>query len=87
MALNRDRLLTALATVTCLRVSEVVRLQVCDLWFHYFESMALPGMEGLLLITLSIARTTHSAKDITRPWDSPEIRPWTSFTNSSGGSG
>jgi hypothetical protein len=50
MALNRDRLLTALATVTCLRVSEVARLQVCDLWFHYFESMALPGMEGTAAI-------------------------------------
>ena len=46
MAVNRDRLLTALATVACLRVSEVARLQVCDLWFHYFLSMALPGMEG-----------------------------------------
>ena len=45
-ALNRDRLLTTQATVTCLRVSEVARLQVCDLWLHYFLAMALSGMEG-----------------------------------------
>ena len=50
MALNRDRLLTALATITCLRVSEVARLQVCDLWFHYFESMGLLGFEGTAAI-------------------------------------
>lgn len=33
--INRDRLLTAVATVCALRSSEVVGLQACDLWFEY----------------------------------------------------
>ena len=43
---NRCRLLTALATIACLRVSEVAALQVCDLWFDHFTGMGIPGYEG-----------------------------------------
>ena len=43
---HRDRLLTILATLTCLRVSEAAELTVCDLWFDYFTGMGVPGFEG-----------------------------------------
>ena len=43
---NRNRLLTALATITCLRVSEVARLQTCDLWFDHFTGYGIPGFDG-----------------------------------------
>jgi hypothetical protein len=33
LAAHRARLLTVVATLGCLRVNEVTRLQVCDLWF------------------------------------------------------
>jgi len=46
VALNRNRLLTALATIACLRVSEVARLQSCDLWFDHFTGYGIPGFEG-----------------------------------------
>ena len=43
---NRCRLLTAVATVACLRVSEVTALPVCNLWFDHFTGMGVPGYEG-----------------------------------------
>ena len=43
---NRNRLMTALATVACLRVSELARLQVCDLWFDFLTAWGIPGYEG-----------------------------------------
>ena len=46
VAANRARLLTALATLACLRVNEVARLQVCDLWFDYLTAYGVPGFEG-----------------------------------------
>ena len=46
LAANRARLLTALATIACLRVNEVARLQVCDLWFDYLASYGVSGFEG-----------------------------------------
>ena len=46
LALNRARLLTALATLACLRVNEVARLQVCDLWFDYLTAYGVPGFNG-----------------------------------------
>ena len=46
LAANRARLLTALATIACLRVSEVARLQVCDLWFDYLAEYGVPGFTG-----------------------------------------
>ena len=36
VAWNRTRLATALATIACLRISEVAYLQVCDLSFDHF---------------------------------------------------
>jgi hypothetical protein len=38
--------LTAVATLGCLRVNEVARLQVCDLWFDYLMAYGVPGFEG-----------------------------------------
>ena len=32
--------------MACLRVSEVARLQVCDLWFDHLMSYGVPGFEG-----------------------------------------
>ena len=46
LADNRDRLLTALATVACLRISEVAALQVCDLWFDFFLQYGIRGYDG-----------------------------------------
>ena len=46
LAAHRARLLTALATLACMRVNEVARLQVCDLWFDYLTSYGVPGFEG-----------------------------------------
>jgi hypothetical protein len=46
LAAHRARLLTAVATLACMRVNEVARLQVCDLWFDYLASYWIPGFEG-----------------------------------------
>ena len=46
LAAHRARLLTVVATLACLRVNEVARLQVCDLWFDYLTSYGVPGFEG-----------------------------------------
>jgi hypothetical protein len=46
LAAHRARLLTAVATLGCLRVNEVARLQVCDLWFDYLMAYGVPGFEG-----------------------------------------
>ena len=46
VALNRNRLIAALATLACMRVSEVARLQVCDLWFDFLTAWGIPGYEG-----------------------------------------
>ena len=43
---HRARLMTALATIACLRVNEVARLQVCDLWFDYLTAYGVPGFQG-----------------------------------------
>ena len=43
---NRDRLMVALATICCLRVSELVALQVCDLWFDFHTGYGIPGFHG-----------------------------------------
>ena len=43
---HRARLMTALATIACLRVNEVARLQVCDLWFDHLTSYGVPGFQG-----------------------------------------
>jgi hypothetical protein len=46
LAAHRARLLTAVATLACMRVNEVARLQVCDLWFDYLASYGIPSFEG-----------------------------------------
>ena len=43
---NRSRLMAALATIACLRVSELARLQVCDLWFDFLTAWGIPGYDG-----------------------------------------
>ena len=39
-------LMVALATICCLRVSELVALQVCDLWFDFHTGYGIPGFHG-----------------------------------------
>jgi hypothetical protein len=43
---NRDRLMVALATICCLRVAELVALQLCDLWFDFHTGYGIPGFHG-----------------------------------------
>ena len=46
----RDRLLIALATICCLRVSEVAALQICDVWFNFHTGYGIPGYSGTAAI-------------------------------------
>jgi hypothetical protein len=46
LAAHRARLLTVVVTLAYLRVNEVARLQVCDLWFDYLMSYGVSGFEG-----------------------------------------
>jgi hypothetical protein len=41
LAAHRARLLTAMATLACMLVNEVTRLQVCDLLFDYLASYGM----------------------------------------------
>ncbi len=59
LAAHRARLLTVVATMACLRVNEVARLQVCDLWFDYLVSYGLPGR---VRCTSTGGRTTRCGK-------------------------
>jgi hypothetical protein len=43
---NRDRLMIALATICCLRVSELAALQICDIWFDFHTGYGIPGYHG-----------------------------------------
>ena len=47
---NRDRLMVALATICCLRVSELAALQICDVWFDFHTGYGIPGFEGTAAI-------------------------------------
>jgi hypothetical protein len=47
---HRDRLIVCLMTIACMRVGEIARLQVCDLWFDFFVAMGIPGMLGTAAI-------------------------------------
>ncbi len=47
---HRARLLTVLATLACMLVNEVARLQVCDVWFDYLASYGAPCLEGTCLV-------------------------------------
>ena len=55
LSTHRSRLLTARAAMACLWVSEVARLQVCDLWFDHLMSHGVPGFEGDVLGAHSLA--------------------------------
>ena len=46
LAAHRARLLTAVATLACLRVNEVALLQVCDVWFDHLTGYGVPGFQG-----------------------------------------
>ncbi len=47
LAAHRARLLTVVATLACMWVNEVARLQVCNLWFDHLASYGVPGFEGM----------------------------------------
>lgn len=47
---NRDRLMVALATICCLRVSELIALQLCDVWFDFHTGYGVPGFQGTAAI-------------------------------------
>ena len=82
---NRARLLTCLATIACLRVNEVARLQTCDLWFDYLVTYGVPGFEGTCSVHVdrrkndterkghypAIGRSQHSNTDLVR-----QLRVW-----------
>ena len=46
LAAHSAWLLAVVATLGCLRVNKVARLQVCYLWFDYFMLYRVPGLEG-----------------------------------------
>ncbi len=50
LAAHRVRLLTVVATLACMRVNEVARLQVYGLWFDHLASYGVPGVEGTCLV-------------------------------------
>ena len=50
---NLARLMTSLATLACLRVSELAQLQVCDLWFDFLTAWGIPGCEGTCAVHIS----------------------------------
>jgi hypothetical protein len=50
LAAHRAHLLTVVATLACMLVNEVARLQVCDLWFDYLASYGVPSFEGTCLV-------------------------------------
>jgi hypothetical protein len=47
---NRDRLMVALATICCLRVSELIALQLCDVWFDFHTGYGIRGFHGTAAI-------------------------------------
>ena len=46
LAGHRASLFTCVATLAWMRVNEVCRSQVCDLWFDYLTSYGVPGFES-----------------------------------------
>jgi integrase len=50
LADNRDRLATCLATICCLRVSELRALRVCHLLFDFHCAYGIPGYDGTLAL-------------------------------------
>jgi hypothetical protein len=73
--------MVALATICCLRVSELLALQVCDLWFDFHAGYGIPGFWEPWLFTLLGAKMTVNARDTTRPWAGPSNPTWTWSTS------
>ena len=57
---NRDRLMVALATICCLRVAELVALQICDLWFDFHAGLGIPGY--LVTVAVHIMRRKNDCE-------------------------
>ena len=86
-ASHRALLLTALATLACMRVNPVARLQVCDLWFDYLTSYGVPGFEGRARCTSIGGRTTRLGKGITPPSAARRVLRSTSWCSCGRGCG
>jgi len=59
---NRGRLMAALATLACMRVSEVSRLQVCDLWFDWHTGWGVPGYAGTCAVHIGKRKNDSERK-------------------------
>jgi hypothetical protein len=76
LAAHRARLLTVVANLACLRVNEVARLQVCNLWFDYLMSYRVPGFEGTCSVHINRLKNDTQRKghypalgrSLTRSW-------------------
>jgi hypothetical protein len=89
LADNRRRLMAALATLACLRVSELCRLQVCDIWFDWHVGWGVHGYEGTCAVHVAnrkndserkghhpaIGRSMDPELDIVR-----QLRTWMQWT-------
>jgi hypothetical protein len=64
---NRDRLMVALATICCLRVAELVALQVCDLWFDFHAGLGIRARDPELDIVHQLKQWLISAVLSTSP--------------------
>ena len=65
---NRRRLMAALATLACLRVSELCRLQVCDIWFDWHVGWGVDGYEGTCAV-----HVTNRKNDAERKGHHPAV--------------
>jgi hypothetical protein len=80
LAAHRARLLTLVATLACMLVNEVARLQVCDLWFDYLASCWVPCFEGTCSVHIDRRKNGHypfgveRALPRTRPLEGPRAR-------------
>ena len=59
---NRDRLMVALATICCLRVAELIALQVCDLWFDFHAGHGIPGFRGTAAVHVARRKNDSERK-------------------------
>ena len=87
---ERDRLMVALATICCLRVAELVALQVCDLWFDFHAGYGIPGFRGTLAVHVARRKNDCERKGhhpaVGRPLDPDldlvrQLKSWLRFFN------
>jgi hypothetical protein len=75
---QRDRLMVALSTICCLRVSArelaAAALQVCDIWFDFHTGYVIPGFRGKAAISVGAARMTANVKGIILQSGAPKTR-------------